>query len=255
MRKSPQLFLLDSRANVYHQWVERGGPPCGHARNGLYESAVLSTHYRPCSKCYPPIKGTSTNSQSINSINPFFRKHELLSLYYQEYIHMDLSTFDASTFLDATVTEVNIKRPLLPAGRAFIATLGEPKSRVWKGKKDETKSGIAIDIPVEFDVSSLPPDVQKLFQDETGKITMDKVIINDSVMLDTLEGPGGMPIIDNSPGRNVRQKRYREALDLNKPGDNFNWRMVQGRQVLAKIKHEPYNGEIYDGIDAIAKPF
>lgn len=161
-----------------------------------------------------------------------------------------LSNFDPASFLDATVTEVQTKRPPLPANRDFIATLGEPKSRPWKSDKGgEVKAGIAIDIPHEFDVAAMPPDVQALFTGPDGKLTTTKIVITHGVMLDLTDN--GM--IDNAPGKNNGQRQYREALDLNKAGDSFNWRMVQGRSIRSKIKHEPYNGELYDKIASVAK--
>jgi hypothetical protein len=161
---------------------------------------------------------------------------------------MDTSAFDPNSFLDATVSEVNISRPPLPAGRDFIAVLGEPKSTSWKSK-DGTKSGFKVSIPHEFDVAAMPPDVQALYAGKDGSPGITKVVIIDDVMLDLTEN--GM--IDNAPGKNNRQRQYREALDLNKPGDTFNWRMVQGRSIRSKIKHEPYEGNIYDKIGSVAK--
>jgi hypothetical protein len=177
---------------------------------------------------------------------------------------MDLSNFDPTVFIDSSITDANTKRPLLPAGREFIGTIGDGlKARVWKSNKPEAKikAGLSYDIPIIFEVASLPPDVQKLYMDDSGKLTIEKITITDSVMIDLVvdadgnptEGPGGVPIIDNSPGRNLRQKRYRDALDMNRPGENFSWRMTSGRQIRCKIEHEPYNGETYDKIGAVAK--
>jgi hypothetical protein len=59
--------------------------------------------------------------------------------------------------------------------------------------------------------------------------------------------------IDNAPGRNRRQKEYRDALDLNKPGDVFNWRMVQGKPIKVKIDHELYENNIQERLGALLK--
>lgn len=155
------------------------------------------------------------------------------------------SLFSPETFLDATTTEESVKRPPMPAGRDFTATLKEVKSRTWQGKQDPTKSGIAIDVKVEFDLTAYP-DVRAI----VGGI--DKVIINDSIMLDLTE----QGAIDYSPGRNGRLRMYRDATDLNKSGQPFSIRMFEGRLVRARIKHKPNPdapGEFFENIEAVAK--
>lgn len=182
-------------------------------------------------------------------LHPFTRKQLINQLYYEEYQTMDISAFDPNSFLDATTSEVQTKRPLIPVGRDVIATIGEPKSIPWTSNKDGIpRQGMRIDVPFEFDVASFPPDIQQLYMVD-GKLTTTKIVITDGVMLDLTE----QGAIDGAPGKNARQRQYRDALDLNKPGDRFNWRMVQGRQIRVKIRHEPYNNEVYDKIGAVAK--
>lgn len=152
-----------------------------------------------------------------------------------------MSNFDPNAFLDATTTEANTKRPPLPAGMDFVGTIGEPKSRQWQGKADPTKSGFAIDLPIEVDLTQYP-DIQKA-------IGADKVTLTDSLMLDTTPSGG----IDNSPGKNGKLRRYREALGMNTPGEAFSFRMMQGRLIRVKIKHDVYEGETYDKVDSVAK--
>lgn len=152
------------------------------------------------------------------------------------------SQFDAATFLDATIAEPSVKRPPLTAGADFVGIIGEPKSRNWQGKVDPSKSGVAIDIPVEIDLTSRP-------EEPAAKGGVTKVTLSDSIMLDLT--PQGA--IDNAPGKNGKLRRYREALDMNKPGDQFSFRAMQGRMIRVKIKHDPYEGEIYDKIDNVAK--
>lgn len=151
-----------------------------------------------------------------------------------------MSTFDPSTFLDATITEANTKRSPIPAGVDVAAVIGEPKSRSWNSK-DGTKSGIAIDVPLEIDLTAYP-DLQKA-------VGIPKVTISDSIMLDLTESGG----IDNAPGKNGKLRRYREALGMNNPGQPFSFRMMQGRMLKVKIKHRTYEGELYDEVDSVAK--
>ncbi len=49
----------------------------------------------------------------------------------------------------------------------------------------------------------------------------------------------------------------REALDMNKPGEAFSIRNMQGRQIRVKIKHEEYpegSRNLQDRIAGVAKP-
>ena len=149
------------------------------------------------------------------------------------------SIIDPSAFLDATITEPSTKRLPLPAGRDFVAIVGEVKARTWQGKSDPTKSGVVMDVPLEVDLSAYS-DVQ---------IGATKVTLTDGIMLDLTEA--GM--IDNSPGKNGKLRRYREALNMNKPGDAFSFRAMQGRTIKVKISHRTYEGDIFDQVDSVAK--
>lgn len=152
-----------------------------------------------------------------------------------------MSNFDPSTFLDATITEASTKRNPIPAGSDVTATVGEPKARTWQGRQDPTKSGVAMDVPLEIDLSAYP---------ELAKtVGVPKVTLTDSIMLDLTENGG----IDISPGKNGKLRRYREALGMNNPGEPFSFRAMQGRLIKVKIKHRPYEGEIYDEVDSVAK--
>lgn len=158
-----------------------------------------------------------------------------------------MTQFDPASFLDATLTEPTTRRNPIPAGQVLVGTIGEPKSRTWQGKKDPTQSGVAVDVPITFDLEAYPAIKEKVFGPEhTGSA---KVTLVDGVMLDLTES-GSM---DNSPGKNGKVRKYREALNLNKPGDTFSWRQLQGRQIGAKISWREYEGDMYDQIDSVVK--
>lgn len=150
-----------------------------------------------------------------------------------------LSTFNPEQFLDATITEPTVKRPPLPAGQDFVGIISDVKARTWQGKKDPSKSGVVMDVYIEFDLTARP-DL---------KFAVPKVTITDGIMLDLTEG--GM--IDNGEGKNGKLRSYRNALDMNKPGDTFSFRAMQGRQIRARISHREYNGSLFDQIDSVAK--
>ena len=60
-------------------------------------------------------------------------------------------------------------------------------------------------------------------------------------------------MIDLSPGRNAKLRRYREATGNNVDGQMFNPRMLQGHRVLVKIKHRVWENNTYDEPDSVAK--
>ena len=152
-----------------------------------------------------------------------------------------MSNFDPDQFLDSTTTEASVKRPPLPAGLDLVATITNIKAGAWQGKKDPTQSGVKFDVSLEFDLTS-HHDLHK-------QIGADKVTIVDTIMLETTEAGH----IDFGPGKNAKLRRYREALGMNVPGESFSARAMVGRLIKAKIKHDPYEGEIYDKIDSVAK--
>ncbi len=59
--------------------------------------------------------------------------------------------------------------------------------------------------------------------------------------------------IDWGKGRNGALRRWREALDMNKPGEAFSIRQMVGRPILVKIKHRSYQGELYEEVDSVSK--
>jgi len=148
------------------------------------------------------------------------------------------SSFNPDTFLDATLTDPTEKRPPLPVGD-YTAILGAVTARQWQGKADPTKSGIAWDIPVTIDV---PAEVQ-------AELKMDQSTLNlkDSIMIDlTANGT-----IDNGPGKNRRLRAYREATDMNKPGDVFSARKMEGKIVKVKITHDLWEGQPIEKISGV----
>lgn len=159
---------------------------------------------------------------------------------------MNPSAFDPQSFLDATISEPSVRRPPLPVenphadDRLYVGLIGEPKMRPWTGKADPSKSGMACDLTITIDV---PPQMQA----EQGLPA--QVVLRDSIMLDlTAQGA-----IDNAPGKNPRLRIYREATNLNKPGDAFSFRKLQGQVVKVKVAHELYQGDIMDKVGTVLK--
>lgn len=144
------------------------------------------------------------------------------------------SAFDPQMFLDAQQTEVNEKRPLVPTENPsdpnglYRAVIGEIKTASGViGKGDRTgQPWVQMVVPLRL---QLGPELQALGLPP-------EITITERPMLDIT--PQGS--LDNGKGKNNAQRIYREATGLNKPGEVFAWRMLQGRTVKVKIKHEMY---------------
>lgn len=156
--------------------------------------------------------------------------------------------FDASAFLDLPVDTPMVKRPPLPA-TDYIATVKQVDARQWtsKDKVDEAtgrlKSGIAYDVTLTLEV----PEATRLALG----LTNPTLELKDGIMLEmTPDGKG----IDFAPGKNNQLRRYREALDMNKPGDVFRARDMAGKMLLVKIKHEEYPAGSGDFFERVASP-
>jgi len=153
------------------------------------------------------------------------------------------SGFDPASFLGATLTDANTRRPPIPGGLSFPGTLGVPTSRQSEGKKESNLGQLYtwVDIPVEIDLTS-NPQVRE-------QVGADKVSLRYSFSLQ-LTPSGGL---DMSPGKNNGLRVLREAVNMNTPGQAFQIQAVAGRQVLCRIGNRPYQGEVYDEIDSIAR--
>jgi hypothetical protein len=154
-----------------------------------------------------------------------------------------VSGFDPSVFLGATLTEANTRRPPIPGGLSFPGTLGEPTTRTAEGKKESTLGQVFVfcEVPVEVDISG-NPQVRAL-------VGQDKVPLRYSFRLDVKSGGA----LDMAPGKNNGLRILRDALDMNKPGEAFNLMMIVGRQVLCRIGNRPYQGDVFDEVESIAK--
>lgn len=147
-------------------------------------------------------------------------------------------SFDPASFLDVSISDPNSTQLVpVPTGE-YLGITGEPVPRNWTSK-DGTKSGIAIDVPIEIDDAG----VKALLERE-------KVTVRYGIMLDLNESGG----IDTGKGKNVNLGRLREALGLNVAGQPFSFRMIPGRPVKVKIKQRVEGENIYSDVEAVAKP-
>ena len=154
-----------------------------------------------------------------------------------------MSQFDPEAFLQSTLTEPLTKRPPINPG-SYSAMIGEPKAKQWS-KQDpdsgEVRSGVVLNVPLTIDLPA----------DEAGRVGQPKVTVTDSVFLDMKDD--GLSL-DSAPGKNRQLRAYREALNLNNPGDKFSYAMMQGRPIKVAVKHDAKSGEVYERIGAVARP-
>lgn len=150
-----------------------------------------------------------------------------------------MSNFDPQAFLDATQNEVNSKRPPVPENNAdspdglYLALIGEITTR--SGEKDG-KPWLQMQVPLKLQLGA---QTQAALNSGPESQLTDRVFINLT--------PSGT--IDNAPGKNARQRAYREATGLNTPG--FSWRQLSGKMVKVRVKHDLYEGNIQENIAGI----
>jgi hypothetical protein len=161
------------------------------------------------------------------------------------------SGFDPNQFLDATQDTPNVKRPPLPEKNPtredglYIGVIGEVKMDAGTiGKGDR------IGQPWLSAIIQIAVEVPQQVQDQMGlKLEKGTITLTDRAMIDLTP----QNTIDNSVGRNRRQRQYRDALDLNKPGDVWSWRKASGQPIGLTVEHELYQGERQERIGLIVK--
>lgn len=145
--------------------------------------------------------------------------------------------FDPTAFLNVEIAEPTVRRPPVAPGD-YLATIGEVTAKSWQSESKGT-SGMRYVVPLKVEV---PADQQPVIGTPT-------ITLTDSIMLDLNEQGG----LDLGVGRNGGLRRYREAVDMNKPGDVFSPAKMQGRMVKVKLTHDLYQGEIQERVGGVSK--
>jgi hypothetical protein len=161
----------------------------------------------------------------------------------------DLSNFDTEAFLSMSTTEVFKKRPPIPTDVLYPAEIKSLTTRKWRSQdkynEDGTlKQGISLDIELEL---TIPADVATRLG-----LTMTKLRLTHGVGLDLTATNG----LDGTPGKNSGLRQYREALNLNRPGDPFSPQMLVGGRLSVRVRHEEFplgSGNIQEKVAGVAK--
>jgi hypothetical protein len=150
-----------------------------------------------------------------------------------------MSTFDPTTFLNATTDEA-LDTVIIPCPVGDYQAIAEKVDVKQWSTKDGASSGLKIEI--FWDI-----------QDENAKQVAgrDPLRVRQQQMLD-LTDTGQL---DLGKGKNVGLGRIREALGLNSPGEPFAIGMIQGRMALVTVSHRAGDDgvTVYDEIKKVAK--
>jgi hypothetical protein len=156
--------------------------------------------------------------------------------------------FDPAAFLDLPVDEVQVKRPPIAAGD-YTAVIENVEAKAWqsKDKYDEAgqlKAGIKYEVTLNIEIPAA--------EAERVGLTLPLLKKTDSIMLEL--NAGGQ--IDTAPGKNAALRKYRDALDMNKPGQPFVARAMIGQALRVKISHDEWprgSGELVEQVSGVAR--
>ena len=146
-------------------------------------------------------------------------------------------SFDAQSFLDATITGSNDTKVIpVPIGE-YMGIIDKVSPRQWQSK-DGTQSGIALDVIwlVEDD------GVKQLLGRET-------VTCKQGIMLD-LNASGGL---DLSKGKNIGLGRLREAVGKNEEEQAFSFGQLPGLSAKITVNHRINGEDTFAEVKAVAK--
>ncbi len=169
------------------------------------------------------------------------------------------SAFDPTEFLDAPTSTVNERRAVVPVENPdtpdglYVAMIGQVEMACGLISKGDRmgQPWLQAVVPLEL---QLTPTLQQTLGFDKPVFT-----VTDRPMLDLMPGASIDAAgklhgsLDNGKGKNRAQKAYRDALDLNKQGDTFSWRQVQGRLVKVKLSHDIYQGAPVEKIALVLK--
>lgn len=147
-----------------------------------------------------------------------------------------MSIFDPTAILSAEQTSANTRRPPLPTGQEYIGIIQPMKIRTWTNPKDNEDIHF-LDVPLKIQV---PAELQE-------EIGSSELTIIHSIRLDLTESG----TLDNSPGKNMGQRQYREATGNNVDGQVFSWNSIVGTAIQVELKHREYNGDLFEDVKAI----
>jgi RNase P protein component len=159
------------------------------------------------------------------------------------------SAFDPNTFLTMPITETNERRIPLPVENPvdtqglYTAVIGEVtmKSGTSTGKDGAPRAWLSAVVPLKLQIPQQLQDALKYQPEFT---------LADRPFIDLTP----QNTIDNAPGRNRKQRQYREATLQNVAGQPWSWVMIGSKVVKVKLAHKILeDGAIIEEISGIFK--
>lgn len=149
-------------------------------------------------------------------------------------------SFNPAAFMAQSVQGASsTKRNTIPEGvYPFITEAVVPENmRLAQGKKDPSKWYLFLDLKLRC---QLPPEIAVEYGDTVGTIFH-------SITIDRTENGS----LDMGKGKNVQLGRIREAFGMNDPSRPFSFTDLGGKSGMVKVKHELYEGNPQERVDAI----
>jgi hypothetical protein len=148
-----------------------------------------------------------------------------------------MSTFDAQSFLDATVTASNDTKVIpVPIGE-YMGIIDKVNPRPWQSK-DGSQSGIALDVTWTVEDAAVKQQLGR-----------ENVTCRQGIMLD-LTPQGGL---DLAKGKNIGLGRLREAVGKNQEGEAFAFSMLPGLSAKISVTHRLVGEDTYSEVKSVAK--
>lgn len=146
--------------------------------------------------------------------------------------------FDAAAFLDQTITDASSTSSLPCPKGSYTAIIEKVEPRAWANAEKGT-SGVSLNVTWNIDDTTA--------KELTGR---DKVVVFQSIFLD-LNDTGGL---DLRKGKNVQIGKLREAVNLNTPGQPFNFNMLVGRPAKVQVAHRiDRSGDIQADVHTVGR--
>lgn len=147
--------------------------------------------------------------------------------------------FDPNEILNQQSTEAfSTQHDACPEGE-FQSIITKTNIREFKYKAEDRKGQTGYSLDVTFTV--LDPQIEAALGRQP--------TVRGSYLLD-ITPTGGL---DGGKGKNIGLGILREAVSQNAPGMPWNMRMLEGQQLVIKVKHRIEGDRIYADVDRVRK--
>lgn len=160
-----------------------------------------------------------------------------------------MSTFDPAAFENTTVEQSSETHSTpVPEGE-YTAIIDSVKVNSIKIKNGDRAGQ---EVPILRVIYHIEDDDGKL----SSLLNREKVTVRQDIWLDT-KGEGASMTLAFGPNQNVALGRLRDAVNLNKPGKPFNFKMLEGQgpvKITVTNTDDVERGTTYDNVTRVGKP-